>query len=145
RLAVSGAQGSSTPMAKDPNSNFSADAAGFEVGETRLAVSARHEGDSIHLDVPDFSFASLAINQFLLTATEGDKGIQLWSEGASSIQGVRYKGRMRLDARTKGSRELADYRLAQVEIDEFRIDRLEGNGLGFSAIGEKLEVAIKSG
>jgi hypothetical protein len=141
RLSVSGAQTSST----EEDSSTSAGAGTFEIGETKLDVSAKKDGDSINVDVPQFEIASITVNQFLLTTFEGEKGYQLFSEGESGIQTVKFRGRVRLDARTKGSRDLADYRLAHVRIDEFRIGKIHGTGLGFASFANKFEVLIKSG
>ena len=143
RFAVRGAQGSQTPEGEGKMTGV--DVGSFEIGPTRLDVSARREGDSIFVEVPQFSIASIALDRFLFTSTEGDRGVQMWSEGTSGIEGISFNGSVRLDSRVKGSNDLADFRLAKVHVESARIDRVYGDGLGFALLGEKTQVSIKSG
>lgn len=141
RIAVSGAQTASD----EPDVSLSAGAGSFEIGETKLNVTGKKEGDSITADVSEFSMASISLDRFELTNSEGDKGYQLWSDGVSGISGISFNGKVRLDAKVTGSQDLADYRLAHVHVNSFRINKIFGNGLGFSSLGERLEMEIKSG
>jgi len=128
-----------------PDKGLQADVGAFDIGETRVRIGAHKEGDSLFVDVPRFDLDSLAIDRLLLTASEGEEGFQAWSSGKSGIEHVAVRGSLRLDSRVPGSRELADYRLAQVHFDHFEIGSLYGNGLGFAMLGKKLELEIKSG
>ncbi|MEO8659572.1 MAG: DUF4157 domain-containing protein [Bryobacteraceae bacterium] len=141
RIAVSGAQTASD----EPDASLSAGVGSFEIGETKLDVTAKKSGDSITADVAEFSMASISLDRFELTNSEGDKGYQLWSTGASGISGITFTGSVRLDSKVKGSQDLADYRLAHVHVESFRIDKIYGNGLGFASLSQRLQVEIKSG
>jgi len=141
RLALHNAQ----TVGDQPGSSLSAETGAFEIGETRLGISARKEGDSLFVDVARFDIDSLSLQQFLLTSSEGDAGVQIWSDGRSGLDKLQFKGSLRMDARVPGSRELADYRLASVHIEQAEIGRLYGAGLGFAMLDRKLEVQIKSG
>lgn len=122
----------------------SAAANSFDIGETRLDLKAQREGDAITIAVPDFAIAEVALDHFDLT-TGSDTGMQLWSDGKSAIEDIRFSGSIRLESRVPGSDRPEDFRLAHATIDQFRIGRVYGAGLGFAAIGDKFEVKIKSG
>lgn len=121
----------------------------FDIGETRLSLTARKEGDSLFVDVPRFELDALSVSQLLLTSTTGAndaaQGLQVWSTGQSGLEKLAFHGSVRLDSRVAGSHDLADYRLAHAHIDQFEIGKLYGNGLGLTMIGRKLEVEISSG
>lgn len=141
RLALNRAQ----TAGDTSDQHLSADVGAFEVGETRIDIHAKKEGDSLFVDVPQFEIDSVSLDQFLLTSLTGDSGYQIWSYGKSGIDKLSFSGRVRLDAKVPGSRDLSDYRLAHAHIDAFRIGSLYGNGLGFTLLGKKLELEIKSG
>jgi hypothetical protein len=132
-------------VAHMPDKGVAADVGSFDIGETRADASARKEGDALRVDVPKFDVDALSLNQMLLTSSAGDAGYQAWSTGRSGIEKVVFQGSVRLDSRVPKSRDLSDYRLAQVHIDHFEIGRLYGNGLGFAMLGKKLELEIASG
>lgn len=141
KFSVSGAQVESD----QPDSSVGVGLGSFEIGATKLDVSARKQGDSILVDVPKFEIASISLNQFLLTSETGSKGVQLWSTGASGMEKMEFSGSVRLDAKTPGATELSEFRLAHAHIQRFRIKKIFGNGLGFASIGDRFEVDIKSG
>ncbi|BAV96961.1 eCIS core domain-containing protein [Lysobacter enzymogenes] len=128
-----------------PNSGLEGDAGSFEIGETRLDISAKKEKDKITVQVPKFEVDSLSLQQFLLTSSEGESVTQMWSDGASGIEGLKFSGSVELVSRVEGSRELADYRLSKAHIDSFSLDKLYGNGLGLKLSERKLDIAIASG
>jgi hypothetical protein len=143
RFAVKSAYGSDTPRG-DPRSMMSGELGSFEIGPTRLDLTARRDGDAIVVDVPKFSIASVAIDRFELTSS-GDTGVQMWSDGTSSIEDISFQGSLRLQSRVKNSQDLADYRIAGLHVDEARIGRIQGNGLGVALSQDKIQVAIQSG
>lgn len=135
--------------AQMPEESLQADAGAFEVGETRLNLTAKKEGDSLHIEIPKFEVDSLMMDRLLLTSTAGgidsESGFQVWSTGKSGIDKFVFDGSVRLDSKVKGSRDLKDYRVAHVHITHLGIGSLYGNGLGFTQIGKKFEVDIRSG
>lgn len=141
KISVSGAQAD----VSKPEGSLSGGLGMFEMGETRLNASAKKEGDSITIEVPKFEIDSLALDRFLLTSEEGEKGFQVWSTGASGMDKLIFSGSVRLDAKTPGTRDLSEFRLAHAQITSFGIKKIYGNGLGFASIGDKLEVEIGSG
>ena len=142
RIALKQAQGA----VEGPGKSLTGDVADFEIGETRLDLGARKEGDSLFVDFPTFDVDSLTVNQLLLTSSplEGP-GWQVWSYGASGIGKFSVSGSVRLDSRVEGSQDLSDYRLAHVHIDSFKVGSIHGNGLGLSLPEKKLELEIVSG
>ncbi|MET4726683.1 hypothetical protein ABIE09_000454 [Lysobacter enzymogenes] len=128
-----------------PSSGLEGDAGSFEIGETRLDISAKKEKDKITVQVPKFEVDSLSLQQFLLTSSEGESVTQMWSDGASGIEGLKFSGSVELVSRVEGSRELADYRLSKAHIDSFSLDKLYGNGLGLKLSERKVDIAIASG
>ncbi len=141
RFAIGGVQGTKDDELKGTTAQGEA----FEVGETKLDASIRREGDSIWVDVPQFSIASILLRRFDLTSLDNAVGFQVWSNGQSGIDGIRLKGRVRLDSRVAGSRDTKDFSVARAEIDDFRIEQVYANGLGFKSLGDKLEVNLSSG
>lgn len=141
KLAVGGVQATKDNDLKGTTTQGEA----FEVGETKLDASVRREGDSIWVDVPQFSIASILLRRFDLTSLDQAMGFQVWSDGQSGIDGIRFKGRVRLDSKVADSRDMKDFSVARAELDDFRIDQVYANGLGFKSIGDKLEVNITSG
>lgn len=143
-FSVHGGQMSAdAPMGQDKS--LSGEVGSFEIGETKLDIGARMEGESIRIDVPKFSLAAMTIDQFLLTSAEARSGMQLWSEGKSGIEGIHFKGSVRLDPKVDQPAGLGDYRVAQLKVDSFRIDAIRGKGLGIAVPESKIEVSIKSG
>ncbi|HET6940984.1 MAG TPA: DUF4157 domain-containing protein [Sphingomicrobium sp.] len=143
-FSVHGGQMSAdAPMSKDKS--ISGEVGSFEIGETRLDVNARMEGQSIVVGVPDFSLASLSIESFLFTSAEAGGSLQFWSDGKSGIEGIKFVGEVRLDPKVENPAGLADYRLAHLTVNSFRIDAIRASGLGLAIPNEKLEVTIKSG
>jgi hypothetical protein len=136
-------------VAHMPNKGLEADVGAFDVGETRLNLTAKKEGDSLHIEVPKFEVDSLMMDRLLLTSSAGgldsESGFQVWSTGKSGIDKFVFDGSVRLDSKVKGSRELADYRVAHAHITHLGIGSLYGNGLGFTQLGKKFEVEIRSG
>lgn len=136
-------------VAHMPNEGLQADVGAFEVGETRLNLTAKKEGDSLRIEVPKFEVDSLMMDRLLLTSSAGgidsESGFQVWSTGKSGIDKFVFDGSIRLDSKVKGSRNLDDYRVAHVHITHLGIGSLYGTGLGFSLIGKKFEVDIRSG
>ena len=136
-------------VAHMPNKGLEADVGEFEVGETRLNLTAKKEGDSLYIEVPKFEVDTLMMDRLLLTSSAGgidsESGFQVWSTGKSGIDKFVFDGSVRLDSKVKDSRDLADYRVAHVHITHLGIGSLYGNGLGFTQIGKKLEVEIRSG
>lgn len=141
KFAIGGIQGTKDDDLKGRTAQGEA----FEVGETKLDASVRREGDSIWVDVPQFSVASILLRRFDLTSLDYATGFQVWSDGQSGIDGIRLKGHVRLDSKVAGSRDMKDFAVAHAEIDDFRIEQVYANGLGFKSIGEKLEVNLSSG
>ncbi len=140
RLALSGAQTAEDTKEK----SISGGAGAFEVGETKLNVTAKKDGDSIRVDVPQLDIASVALSKFLFTSDEG-KGMQVWSTGQSSFDKLSFAGWLRLDAEKPGTRKLSEYRLAHVHMDSFGIAKIQANGLGYRSLTDKLSVDIRSG
>ncbi len=136
-------------VAHMPDKGTQADAGAFDIGETRLNLSVKKSGDSLLIDVPKFEVDALSMNQLLLTSSEGkadtDDVSQVWSTGMSGIEQLSFKGSVRMDSRVPKSMDLSDYRIAHVHIDEFKLGKLYGNGLGLAISSKKLEVDIKSG
>ena len=136
-------------LSRQGDKDTQGDIGSFDVGETRVSLTARKEGDSLFVDVPRFELDALSVNQLLLTSTAGAndaaQGLQVWSTGQSGLEKLAFHGSVRLDSRVPDSRDLADYRLAHAHIDLFEIGKLYGNGLGLTLIGKKLEVEIRSG
>ena len=136
-------------LSNDIGSSKSADVGSAEIGETRLNLTAKKEGDSLHIEIPKFEVDSLMMDRLLLTSTAGgidsESGFQIWSTGKSGIDKFVFDGSVRLDSKVKGSRDLKDYRVAHVHITHLGIGSLYGNGLGFTQIGKKFEVEIRSG
>ncbi len=136
-------------LSKQGDKDTQGDIGSFDIGETRVSLTARKEGDSLFVDVPKFELDALSVNQLLLTSTTGAneaaQGLQVWSTGQSGIDKLVFHGSVRLDSRVPNSQDLADYRLAHAHIDLFEIGKLYGNGLGLTMIGKKLEVEIRSG
>lgn len=136
-------------LSKQGNKDTQADVGSFDVGETRVSLSARKEGDSLFVDVPKFELDAISVNQLLLTSLTGEneasQGLQVWSTGQSGLDKLVFHGSVRLDSRVPNSRDLADYRLAHAHIELFEIGKLYGNGLGLALVGKKLEVEIRSG
>lgn len=136
-------------LSKQGDKDTQGDVGSFDIGETRVSLSARKEGDSLFVDVPKFELDAISVNQLLLTSLTGEneaaQGLQVWSTGQSGLEKLVFHGSVRLDSRVPNSRDLADYQLAHAHIDLFEIGRLYGNGLGLALIGKKLEVEIRSG
>lgn len=143
-FAVRGGQMASDAPANQ-NKSLAGEVGSFEIGETKLNASAGMEGKSIRIKVPQFNLAAMTVDQFLFTAAEMQGGMQLWSEGKSGIEGVRFAGSVRLDPKVEKPADLGDYALAQLQVDSFRIDAIRGKGLGIIVPEKKLEVSIKSG
>jgi hypothetical protein len=141
KISVSGVQADTD----EPEGSMSGGVGSFEIGETKLDVSAKKEGDSIFVKIPKFEIASISLNEFLLTSLEGDKGYQMWSTGASGMSKIAFSGSIRLDAKTAGTDDLSQFRLAHAHIDSFSIAKIFGSGLGFASFKDKLEVEISSG
>ncbi|QWP78986.1 DUF4157 domain-containing protein [Lysobacter sp. K5869] len=128
-----------------PGSSVSAEAGEFAVGETRLDINAKKEGDEILIEVPTFEIDSLSAERFVLTSSDEASSVQIWSDGRSGLEALRFSGTVKLSSRVKGSRELSDYRLASVHIKTAGIGRFYGQDLGLALPSRKLEVQIKSG
>jgi hypothetical protein len=136
-------------LSNQGNKDTQGDIGSFDIGETRVSLTARKAGDSLFVDVPKFELDALSVNQLLLTSTTGTneaaQGLQVWSTGQSGLDKLVFRGSVRLDSRVPNSSDLSDYRLVHAHIDLFEVGKLYGNGLGLTLIGKKLEVEIRSG
>lgn len=150
KLSVHGMQ----TTGEDGKGHFSADVGAFDVEGAKLDLSAKKNGDEIVITVPKFAIEAVEVSKFLMTSLDAidpadpdapPAGIQIWSRGASRIEGVNYSGKVTMVSRVPGSRDLSDYRLKHVRVDSFDIGKLAGDGLGFSMPEKKLEVDILSG
>lgn len=128
-----------------PGSSLSADAGEFSIGATRLDLRAKKEGDDILVKVPKLEIDSLSAERFLLSSSDADSNLQIWSDGRSGLETLTFSGNVRLKSKVKGSRKLSDFRLDKIHIDSARIGRFYGDGLGLALPERKLEVEIKSG
>jgi len=143
RFALTGAN------VKDDKSDSSALGSGdVELGETALDVQMKRVGDSVFVDLAQFGIQSFSMSRLLFTSEEKGSGTQIESSGTSGIEGVTLTGRLRLDKRAAVEGEgkfPGDFRLAHVEVTDFRIDAIRAHGLAYRAIPDKIEVAITSG
>ncbi|MEJ2418317.1 MAG: hypothetical protein P8Y45_15595, partial [Exilibacterium sp.] len=118
----------------------------INIGGTNTDVSLQRQGDSVFVELRTFKIASLAMDNMELTSDESGIGMQIASDGRSSLEGLSVSGKLRLDKRAGSKGEFpGDYRLANIYISDFVIKKLTANGLTYASIPDKIEVSIKSG
>ena len=142
RFALTGAN------LKDDTSDSSALGRGdVELGETNLDVRIQRIGDSVFVNLDQFGIRSFSMSKLLFT-TEEESGARIESSGASGIEGGTLTGRLRMDKRAGVEGEgrfPGDFRLAHVEVTDFRVDAVRAHGLSYRSLPSKIEVSIKSG
>lgn len=144
RFVVRGGEGSTVPAGEQDPVRL-AQLGEFEIGPTRLDLSARRHGDTILVDVPSFEIDAIALDRFEYTASESEGGLQVWSDGRSGLSGISFSGSVQLQSRVKDSRDLADFRIARVHVEKARIDDIHGQGLGIALLDRRIEARITSG
>jgi hypothetical protein len=136
RFVVRGSDSSSAPAG---DKETLARLGEVEIGPTRLDIAAKRDGDTIDIDVPTFSVAAVAIDQFEFTSSDSAGGLQIWSDGKSGLEGISFTGSVQLQSRVKDSRDLADFRVARLHVEAARIGKIFGNGLGITLVDHRGE------